>query len=47
MSTIGEDGTPCGQLAKHEVFTPIKTYSPMTVRDLASAALDDASKRAV
>jgi hypothetical protein len=47
MSTIGEEGTPFAQLGKHEVFTPIKTYPPMTIRDLACAALDDASKEAV
>lgn len=27
--------------AKHEIFTPMKTYPPMTVRDLAGMALSD------
>jgi hypothetical protein len=27
--------------AKHEIFTPVKTYPPMTVRELAVAALGD------
>ena len=28
------------QLGMHEIFTPTKTYPPMTVRELAAAALD-------
>lgn len=27
--------------SKHEIFTPAKTYPPMTVRDLVSAAIND------
>lgn len=34
MSSFGAD-TLFGDLGKHEIFTPTKTYSPMTVRDLA------------
>lgn len=40
MSSFGEEGTLFGHLGKHEVFTPAKTYTPMTVRELASAADD-------
>lgn len=31
-------------LGKHEIFTPTRTYPPMTVRDLAAITLGDASK---
>ncbi len=31
-------------LGKHEIFTPTKTYPPMTVSELAAAALGDAAK---
>ena len=34
-------------LGKHELFTPVKTYPPMTVSMLASATLDNASWEAV
>lgn len=44
MSTHSEQGS---LFAKHEIFTPIKTCPPMTVRELAYAALSDASKEAV
>src|SRR5690348_11935576 len=41
MSTHAEQGS---LFAEHEIFTPIKTYPPMTVRELACAALGDAPK---
>lgn len=44
MSTHVEQGS---LFAKHEIFTPIKTYPPMTARELACAALGDAPKEAV
>ena len=44
MATHGEHGS---LFAKHEIFTPIKTYPPMTVRDLACADLGNARKEAV
>jgi restriction-modification enzyme MmeI-like protein len=47
MSAFGEEGTLFAHLGKHEIFTPTKAYPPMTVSDLASAALGDASKAAV
>ncbi|MEX2167671.1 MAG: hypothetical protein WD851_00045 [Pirellulales bacterium] len=47
MSAFGEDGTLFAHLGKHEIFTPTKTYPPMTVSELASASLGDARKEAV
>jgi len=44
MSAHVEQGS---LFAKHEIFTPIKTYPPMTARELACAALGDASKETV
>jgi hypothetical protein len=34
-------------LGRHEIFTPTKTYPPMTVSELAAAALGDAPNKAV
>ena len=34
-------------LGKHEIFTPIKTYEPMTVNEIAAAAVGDAPNKAV
>jgi hypothetical protein len=42
MSAFGEKGTLFAHLGKHEIFTPTKTYPPMTVSELASAAIGDA-----
>jgi hypothetical protein len=36
-SAFSAEGSLFAHLGKHEIFTPIKTYPPMTVRDLASA----------
>ena len=47
MSAFGVDGDLFAHLGKHEVFTPIKTYPPMTFRELASAALGGAHEEAV
>ncbi|MDF3416670.1 N-6 DNA methylase [Sulfitobacter sp. M57] len=35
-SAFSAEGTLFSHLGKHEIFTPTKTYSPMTVRDLAA-----------
>ena len=35
-SSFSADGPLFAQLGKHELFTPIKTYSPITVRELAA-----------
>jgi hypothetical protein len=41
-----EEGTLFAQLGKHEILTPVKSYPPMTMSDLA-AAFGDAAKEAV
>jgi hypothetical protein len=46
MSVITEDGTLFAHMGKHEVFTSIKTYSPMTVRELALALASAAVRHA-
>lgn len=35
-SKYSEEGSLFADLGKHDIFTPIKTYPPMTVRDLAA-----------
>lgn len=37
-SSFSAEGSLFAHLGKHEIFTPTKTYPPMTVRDLAAAA---------
>jgi hypothetical protein len=37
-AAYGEEGSLFAQLGKHEIFTPSKTYPPMTVGELAAAA---------
>ncbi|WP_102128515.1 DNA methyltransferase [Deinococcus planocerae] len=36
-STFSAEGSLFAGLGKHEIFTPTRTYPPMTVRDLAAA----------
>lgn len=36
-SAFSAEGTLFSHLGKHEIFMPIKTYKPMTIRDLAAA----------
>lgn len=36
-SAFSAEGSLFAQLGKHEIFTPTKTYPPMTVRELAAA----------
>jgi len=43
MSTHTEQGS---LFAKHEIFTPVKTYPPMTIGELASMSPDNAAKEA-
>lgn len=38
MSAFSQEGTLFAQLGKHEVFTPVRAYPSMTVRELAHAA---------
>ena len=40
MSSFSQEGALFANLGKHEVFTPLKTYSPMTVRELACSSFD-------
>lgn len=43
-SAFSAEGSLFAHLSKHEIFTPVKTYSPMTVSELAREARDDTSK---
>ncbi|HVL69403.1 MAG TPA: DNA methyltransferase [Vicinamibacterales bacterium] len=47
MSSFGEQSPLFAHLGKHEIFTPAKTYPPMTVTELASVAVGDAPRKAV
>lgn len=42
MSSLGAEGSLFAHLGKHEVFTPTRTYPPMTVRTLADLASGNA-----
>lgn len=44
MSSFSAEGSLFAHLGKHEIFTPIKTYPPMTIGELA--ALGEAPKEA-
>ena len=46
-AAFAEKGTLWAHLGKHEIFTPTKTYPPMTMSELASATLANAPKEAV
>jgi hypothetical protein len=37
-SAFSAEGTLFAHLGKHEIFTPVKTYPPMTVGELAALA---------
>ena len=41
MSSFTQEGSLFAHLGKHEVFTPIKAYPPMNVRDLACVPSED------
>jgi hypothetical protein len=47
MSSFSQEGSLWAHLGKHEVFTPIKTYQPTTVRDLAFWPLNDGLGKAI
>lgn len=47
MSSFSAEGSLFAHLGKHEIFTPINAYPPMTVRDLADGAGGNASRGAV
>jgi hypothetical protein len=40
MSSYSQEGSLFAHLGKHEVFTPIKTYPPMTASEFASLTAD-------
>ena len=46
-SAFNAEGSLFAQLGRHELFTPTKSYPPMTVGELASATLGEPSKEAV
>lgn len=46
-SAYSQEGDLFADLGKHEIFTPTKTYPPMTVSELAAGIIGDASKAAV
>lgn len=39
-SAFSAEGSLFAHLGKHEIFTPTKTYPPMTVKDLAASTLE-------
>jgi hypothetical protein len=47
MSSFSQEGSLFASLGKHEIFTPIKEYPPMTARDLACFPLDDGLREAI
>jgi hypothetical protein len=47
MSTFSQEGSLFAHLGKHEIFTPIKAYPPMNVRELAGSPLDDGLGEAI
>ena len=46
-SAFSAEGSLFAHLGKHEIFTPVKTYPPITVSELAAIARGDAPKEAV
>lgn len=46
-SAFSAEGSLFAGLSKHEIFTPTRTYPPMTVHELAAGALGDAPKGTV
>ena len=47
MSSFSQEGSLFAHLGKHEIFTPIKSYPPMTVRELASSLSHSGLKEAI
>ena len=43
-SAFSAEGSLFAHLSKHEIFTPVKTYPPMAVSELAREARDDTPK---
>ena len=40
MSSYSQEGSLFAHLGKHEIFTPLKAYSPITARELACSPLE-------
>jgi hypothetical protein len=47
MSSYSQEGSLFAHLGKHEIFTPLKAYPPMTVRELACSHSDNGLKEAI
>jgi hypothetical protein len=47
MSSFSREGSLFAHLGNHEVFTPLKAYSPMTVSEIACSPLDDGLGKAI
>ena len=45
-SAFSAEGSLFAHLGKHEIFTPVKTYPPMKVSELAAAGLEGAAQEA-
>lgn len=43
-SAYSQEGTLFADIGKHEIFTPVQTYPPMTISELASIATANVSK---
>jgi hypothetical protein len=43
MSTLSEEGSLFAHLGKHEIFKPTKTYPPMSISEIAAAALEEST----
>jgi hypothetical protein len=47
MSSFSQEGSLFAHLGKHEIFTPLKAYQPMTARELACLHLNDGLMEAI
>jgi predicted glycoside hydrolase/deacetylase ChbG (UPF0249 family) len=47
MSSFSREGSLWAHLGNHEVFTPIKAYPPITVRELASSCSNSGLEKCV
>jgi len=47
MSSFSREGSLFAHLGKHEIFTPLKTYPPMTARELARWTFDNGLGKAI
>jgi hypothetical protein len=47
MSSFSQEGSLFAHLGKHEIFTPLKAYPPMTARELACLHLNDGLMEAI